>query len=139
MLRTLFAPIVLAAALVMSPSLLTDPALASEPDGRFEPFSSERFEALQAQGRAVLVDVYADWCPTCRRQSAILARLLAEEAFEDLVALKLDWDAQRSEARALGAPRQSTLFVFRGGERQVMSVAETDEARLREVLGTALD
>lgn len=133
MLRTLFAPMLLAATLLASPTLATEPA------ARFEPFSIERFDALQAQGRPVLVDVYADWCPTCRRQSAILMRLLAEEAFEDLVALRLDWDAQRSEARALGAPRQSTVFVFRGGERQVMSVAETDEARLREVLGTALD
>ncbi|MCC5868759.1 MAG: hypothetical protein JJU27_09615, partial [Gammaproteobacteria bacterium] len=51
-----------------------------------------------------------------------------------VVALKLDWDAQRSEARALGAPRQSTLFVFRDGKRIGMSVAETDEQRLRAFL-----
>lgn len=133
MLRTLFAPMMLAA------TLLATPALASPPAGPFEAFSLERFEALQQAGRPVLVEVHADWCPTCRRQTAILTRLLAEDGFEDIVALKLDWDDQRSEARALGAPRQSTLFVFRGGERQVMSVAETDETRLREVLGTALD
>jgi thioredoxin 1 len=133
MLRTLFAPVLLAAALV------TAPALATEPAAPFEAFSVERFEALQREGRPVLVDVHADWCPTCRRQSSILVRLLGEEAFADMVALKLDWDAQRAEARALGAPRQSTLFVFRGGERRTMSVAETDESRLREVLGTALD
>lgn len=133
MLRTLFAPIFLAAALITAPSF------AAEPAGPFEPFSTERFEALQGEGRPVLVEVYADWCSTCRVQSPILTRLLDEEEFNEVVALKLDWDAQRSEARALGAPRQSTLFVFRGGERQGMSVAETDETRLREVLATALD
>ncbi len=133
MLRILFAPIFLAATLITAPSFATEPA------GPFEPFSTERFEALQDEGRPVLVEVYADWCSTCRVQSPILTRLLDEEEFNEVVALKLDWDAQRSEARALGAPRQSTLFVFRGGERQVMSVAETDETRLREVLATALD
>ncbi len=133
MLRTLFAPILLAA------TLITTSALATETAAPFEPFSLERFEALQQAGRPVLIEVYADWCSTCRRQSPILTRLLSEEVFSDVVALKLDWDTQRDEARALGAPRQSTLFVFRGGERQTMSVAETDEARLREVLGTALD
>ncbi|MCC5861672.1 MAG: thioredoxin family protein [Gammaproteobacteria bacterium] len=133
MLRTLFVPMMLAA------TLLTTPALAADTAEPFEPFSQARFEALQQTGQPVLVEVYADWCSTCRRQSPILARLLGEEAFGDVVALKLDWDTQRDEARALGAPRQSTLFVFRGGERQVMSVAETDEARLREVLAKALD
>ena len=133
MLRTLFAPIMLAAA------LFSAPVLASEPAAPFEPFSIERFEALQKASRPILVEVYADWCSTCRVQSPILTRLLGEEEFNEVVGLKLDWDSQRDEARALGAPRQSTLFVFRGGERQVMSVAETDEKRLREVLATALD
>jgi len=133
MLRTLFAPILLAAALI------TTPAVATESTTPFEPFSMERLEALQREGRPVLVEVYADWCSTCRRQSPILARLLAEEAFSEVVALKLDWDAQRADARALGAPRQSTLFVFRGSDRRTMSVAETDEAQLRAVLATALD
>lgn len=133
MLRTLFAPIFLAATLIAAPSF------AAEPATPFEPFSIERFEALQKASRPVLVEVYADWCSTCRVQSPILTRLLGEEEFNEVVALKLDWDTQRAEARALGAPRQSTLFVFRGGERQVMSVAETDETRLREVLAAALD
>lgn len=133
MLRTLFAPVLLAAALMAAPTLATEPA------ERFEPFSVERLESLHADGRPVLVEVYADWCPTCRRQTGVLSQLLAEERFQDLVALKLDWDAQRSEARALGAPRQSTLFVFRDGDRQAMSVGETDESRLRELLGAALD
>lgn len=111
-------------------------SLASE---RFEPYSDTRLAAMQSEGRAVLVEVYADWCSTCKRQSPILERILGEDAFSDVVALKLDWDAQRSEARALGAPRQSTLLVFRGGERIGMSVAETDEQRLRAFLGDLVE
>ncbi len=114
-------------------------ATASAHAGDFEPYSQARMDALQAQGRPVLIDVYADWCPTCERQAQILTGLLAQERFADYGRLKLDWDSQRDAARALGAPRQSTLFIFRAGKRLGLSVAETDEARLREFLELGLN
>jgi thioredoxin 1 len=107
--------------------------------GEMQPYSQERLEALQSEGHPVLVEVFAEWCSTCQRQSPIIARLLAEDAFADYAALKLDWDDQRDEARALGAPRQSTLFVYRDGEQIGMSVAETNEERLRAFLETGLN
>jgi len=114
-------------------------AASASQAGSFEPFSQERLDALNAEGTPVLVEVYADWCSTCKRQSPILSRLLTQDEFADVVALKLDWDDQRSEAQALGAPRQSTLFVFRDGERVDMSVAETNEARLHAFLSQAVN
>lgn len=106
---------------------------------RFENFTTERFQALQAQGATVVVDVWAPWCPTCRNQAPKLEALLAEGAFSDYVGLKLHWDDQRALAKQLGAPRQSTVFVFKGSEQRRMSVAETDLDRLRDVLRSGLD
>jgi thiol-disulfide isomerase/thioredoxin len=106
---------------------------------RFEAFSSERLDSLQKSGETVLVDVFATWCPTCKRQGAILDELMAEPEFADLAGLKLDWDVDRRIARELGAPRQSTLILFRGGKRIGMSVAETDPQRLRAFLATSAD
>lgn len=113
-------------------------AFASVHAGSFEPFTEARLQALQAEGKPVLVEVHADWCSTCKRQSPILSRLLAEHAFAKYGALKLDWDTQQAQARALGAPRQSTLFVYRDGKKIGMSVAETNEERLRAFLVTGL-
>ncbi|TVQ41442.1 MAG: thioredoxin [Wenzhouxiangella sp.] len=107
--------------------------------GTFENYSSERLAELNAQGRPVLVEVYADWCSTCRRQSPLLEEMLAEADFSDLTALKLDWDEQRDQAKALGAPRQSTLILFRNGEALDLSIAETNPDRLREFLRQALN
>lgn len=104
-----------------------------------QPFSQERLEVLQAEGNPVLVEVFADWCSTCQRQSPIVGRLLEEDAFSDYAALKLDWDDQRDDAQALGAPRQSTLLIYRDGEQVGMSVAETNESRLREFLATGVN
>jgi thioredoxin 1 len=105
---------------------------------RFEPFSQERLTAAQAEGKPVFVEVAADWCSTCKKQAPLIEALLADEAFSDYVALKLDWDAEREAAQALGAPRQSTLFVFKDGERVAMSVAETDPRKLRALLEKGL-
>ncbi len=102
------------------------------------PYSDETFAALQAAEAPILVDVYADWCPTCRRQGQILDELLGESGFADLVVLKLDWDEQRETALAFGAPRQSTFIVFRGDEERGRSVADTRPETIRALLQTAV-
>jgi len=38
-----------------------------------EDFTHERFAELQAQGALILVDIFADWCPTCAIQQTVLA------------------------------------------------------------------
>ena len=108
-------------------------------DSRFEAFTPERFAALQTEGKTIVIDVWAPWCPTCRNQAPKLDALLAEPAFAGFVGLKLHWDDQRELAKQLGAPRQSTVFVFKGSEQRAMSVAETDLDRLREVYRTGLE
>jgi thioredoxin 1 len=121
---------------VLVPSILALPVVAYGADMR--PYSDETLAALQAAETPILVDVYADWCPTCRRQAQILDELLAEPEFADLVVLKLDWDAQRETARAFGAPRQSTFIVFRGDEERGRSVADTRPDSIRALLQTAV-
>ena len=111
---------------------------AAHADGRFETFTPERLEAAQAEGKPVFIEVWADWCSTCKKQAPLIEALLAEAAFSDYVALKLDWDAEQDAARALGAPRQSTLFVYKDGEQVAMSVAQTDPKKLRELLEQGL-
>ncbi len=115
--------------------LVSPLALAGD---RFEPYSEARLEAAQAEGKPVFIEVAADWCTTCKRQAPLIEALLADPAFSNYVALKLDWDAEESAARALGAPRQSTLFVYKDGEQIAMSVAETNPERLRALLEKGL-
>lgn len=118
-------------------ALLVAPLAQAE--DRFESYSAARLEQAQAEGRPVFVEVSAKWCSTCKRQSPIIEALLAEPAFASYVALKLDWDAGREAARALGAPRQSTLLVFKNGKRVAISVAELDPARIRALLEKGLE
>lgn len=105
----------------------------------FETFSAQRLAELNTEEKPILVEVYADWCSTCRRQSPILEELLSDAEFHHFSGLKLDWDAQREDAQRLGAPRQSTLVLFAGGQQIDLSVAETNPDRLRDFLRQALN
>lgn len=91
-----------------------------------EAFTPERFAALQAQGALILLDVYADWCPTCARQQQILAEYREKHPDVPLHMLQIDFDAQKQYVRQFRAPRQSTFILYRGTERVWFSVAETD-------------
>jgi thiol-disulfide isomerase/thioredoxin len=103
-----------------------------------EPFTLESFHAAQAAGRPVLVDVHADWCPTCRAQEPTLKAIEADPAFAKLVVLIVDFDSQKEEKKALGVRQQSTLIAFAGSVEKGRSVGVTDEAAIRDLASSAL-
>ncbi|MES2183644.1 MAG: thioredoxin family protein [Pseudomonadota bacterium] len=66
-------------------------------DGRWQPWSAERVEALHAQGRPVFVDFTAAWCVTCQvNERTTLARADVLAAFEarQVALLRADWTRQ---------------------------------------------
>ena len=102
-----------------------------------EPFTEERFEALQAEGALVLVDVWATWCPTCKRQREILADFQDTHPEVDFTILEVDFDDDKRLVRQFRAPRQSTLVLYRGEQQVWFSVAETRENVIFEELLSA--
>lgn len=90
-----------------------------------EPFSKERFDQLQADNARILIDVHADWCPTCARQQAVLKHYQEKYPDSELVILKVDFDEQKEWVTHFRAPRQSTLILYQGEQRKWFSVAET--------------
>jgi len=90
-----------------------------------ESFTPERFAELQAQGALILIDVFADWCPTCAQQQKILADFQAESPDVPLHILQINFDDQKQYVTHFRAPRQSTLILYRGEEQIWFSVAET--------------
>jgi thiol-disulfide isomerase/thioredoxin len=101
-------------------------------------YSSERFEEAQAAGETIIVDVAADWCPTCRAQAPILDELAAEDALEGVIFLRVDFDTEKAFLNAHRIPRQSTIVVFKGVSEVDRSIAETDRERLRSFVFDAV-
>lgn len=90
-----------------------------------EAFTQERFETLQAAGKVILVDVYATWCPTCKKQQQALGRFQAENPDAEFHLLVVDFDKDKEWVRHFRAPRQSTLLLYVGDKQHWFSVAET--------------
>jgi thioredoxin 1 len=102
------------------------------------PYSAEAFKAAQASGNPILIEIHADWCPTCKAQKPILDKLTADPKFKDLKIFRVDFDSMKSEVKAFGAQMQSTLIVFKGATETGRSVGDTKEASIAALLDKSL-
>ena len=114
--------------------LVSLPAFAAE----WKPFSSATLSAAQKDGKSILVDISAPWCPTCRAQKPILEELTAKPEFKDLVVLKVDFDTQKDVVRQMRARMQSTIVAFRGDKEVGRSVGDTKSDSLQALLDQAV-
>jgi thiol-disulfide isomerase/thioredoxin len=110
--------------------LLSAPALAAES----VPFDQIRFAAALKEGRPILVDIRADWCPTCAAQKPILERLSAKPEFKNLIVFTVDFDAPKDVVRGFHAQMQSTLIAFKGATETARSVGDTEEPSIEKLL-----
>ena len=99
-------------------------AFAASQSG-IQPYTQAQFDALQQQGKPILVWIHADWCPTCRAQGKVLDELLPTPALQGLTVLKVDFDDQKPVVRAFRAVRQSTFILFKGGKEIGRSLGDT--------------
>jgi thioredoxin 1 len=102
------------------------------------PFSAEAFQAAQASGSPILVEIHADWCPTCKAQNPILDKLTADPKFKDLKVFRVDFDAMKPAVKQFGAQMQSTLIVFKGAVEQGRSVGDTKQDSIAALLDKSL-
>lgn len=100
-----------------------------------QPFDQARFEAAQKDGKAILVEVTAPWCPTCKAQRPTLQSVEAERP--DLVVFDVDFDTKKDVLQRFGVRAQSTLIVFKGGKELSRSTGVTDPARIRAQIAAA--
>jgi thiol-disulfide isomerase/thioredoxin len=116
------------------------PLLAALPAGAAErqPFSDAAFEAAQAAGRPILIEVTAPWCPVCRAQKPHVDAVAADPRMREAVLFSVDFDSQKDVLRRLNVHRHSTLIALRGREERGRATGITDGAAIRELLLRAL-
>ena len=105
--------------------------------GETKPFDQATFAQLQAAGKPILVDVYADWCPTCKAQAPILSELMSRPELKDYTMLKVNFDTQKDVRRVLHVTEQSTLIVYRGKQEVARSIGDTSKDSIAATLRKA--
>ncbi len=103
-----------------------------------KPYDQAGFDAAQAAGKPILVEVYADWCPTCRAQEPIVSELMRDPKNAGFVVLRVDFDNQKDVVKRFRARYQSTLIVFKGKKEVIRSTGETRKDAIAAQLAKAL-
>lgn len=101
-------------------------------------FTQAAFEAAQASGKPVLVDVTAPWCPTCRTQAPIINSLLARPEFREMAVFQVDFDSQKDVLQRLNVRSQSTLITFKGKAEVSRTTGETKPDAIERQLKAAI-
>lgn len=104
----------------------------------WKPFSAAGLAQAQNEGKSILVDIFAAWCPVCRAQNPILVELAHEPKFKDFVVFKIDFDTQKDDVRALHAQSQGTLIVYKGKVETGRTVGDTSLLSIEALLDSAL-
>jgi thioredoxin 1 len=100
-----------------------------------QPFDAKAFRSAQAAEKAVLLDVTASWCPTCKQQRPIVEQIEREKP--DLVVYEVDFDTAKDVLKQFRVQYQSTLIVFRGSKEIARSTGETDPALIHALVEKA--
>jgi Thiol:disulfide interchange protein len=102
--------------------------------GEIKPYSQAEFDRLVAEGKPVLLDIHADWCPTCKQQDPIVHHLMGEAAYKDVTTLTVDFDTEKALLKTYNVRTQSTLIVFRGSKEVGHSVGDTTKNGIEGLL-----
>lgn len=102
------------------------------------PFNQAQFDRAKAAGQPVVVYFHADWCPTCRVQQPIVARLATDPQLKAVTIFEADFDTETALEKALKVSQQSTFVVFSHGREVSRSTGQTQEPEIRAILQKAL-
>lgn len=102
-----------------------------------QPYSAAALSAAQQAGKPVALHFHADWCPTCRAQEKVFQSLKSDSQLP-VTLLVANYDRERALKQQLNVRTQSTLIVYRGSTETARLASDTDAAKLRAALHSAV-
>ena len=97
-----------------------------------QPYDRTAADTAIAEGKTVIVETYASWCPICQAQADAVDAMKDKPAYKDIVFFRVDTEKQKDVVKTLNVPR-STFIVYRGGKeisRQSWGATDEDVARV---------
>lgn len=102
------------------------------------PFNIEAFQKAQKNNEKILLHFHADWCPTCRVQKKVLAKLEAEGILKEITVYSVDFDNESTLKKDLKVNQQSTFIAYLGGVESGRATGITNEADIKSFVESRL-
>ncbi len=105
-----------------------------------KPYDAAAFAKAQADQKTIVLDYYADWCPTCRVQKTGLEGSLQSTKFENVVAFEVNYDQQPADLKKQlkKVNEQSTLIILKGKSVRGRASGITDQAEIGRLIEKGL-
>lgn len=98
------------------------------------PYTNALVTEARETGRPYIVYVHAVWCSTCQAQDRVLATLVDDPRFDDLLILTVDFDTKRNLMMLFNIPDRSIFVAFSGTTELGRSVYDTTPAGIAAFL-----
>lgn len=122
-------------ALFAATMLVAAPAHAAE----FRDFDHTAFAAAQAEGRPILLDVHAWWCPVCASQNHTIKQTVSmSKAYDRLIIFRINYDSQKPVWQSFGVRKQATLIAFRGRQEVGRIQYMTNKDKINALLASTV-
>lgn len=102
--------------------------------GEIKPFNQQDFDKLTQEGKPVVLDISATWCPTCKAQKPILDGLMKQPAYKDVTLMTIDFDSAKPALKMFKVAMQSTLIAFKGDKEVGRSVGDSTSSGLENLV-----
>ena len=106
--------------------------------GEIKPYRQAEFDKLVAEGKPILLDIRADWCPTCAAQAPVIRELMAQSKYKDLTTFTIDFDKDTALLKAYNVSFQSTLIILTGKQEVGRSVGDTRRDDIEHLLSNVV-
>lgn len=83
--------------------------------GAYQDFSQAAYDAALSDGKTVILDFHADWCPTCRANEPIITSVFESNTDTNIVGFKVDYDNEIELKRTYNIASQSTIIKTGAG------------------------
>jgi len=97
-----------------------------------EEVDQKKLDELVKSKKKVVVDLWAPWCPPCRKASRVVEEL--SEEVEGVEFVKVNIDENRDVVEKFGLKAIPTFIIFSEGEEKGRIVGAKDKEVLREAL-----
>jgi thioredoxin 1 len=101
-------------------------------------FDKDDFLKAQTQGKRILVEVSAPWCPTCKVQAPIIEKYVKMPEHKNVAVFMVDFDTMKEELKFFKARSQSTLIMYKGKKETSRSAGDTTDEGIAKLIKSSL-